>query len=33
MLLYHVNNIPYTFKFDESTSSQIEKQYDGYLQY
>ena len=33
MLLYDVNNTPYTFRFDESTSSQIKKQYDGYLQY
>ena len=30
---YDVNNTPCTFKFDESTSSQIKKQYDGYLQY
>ena len=33
VLLFDVNNTPYTFKFDESTSSQIKKQYDGYLQY
>ena len=33
MLVYYVNNAPCTFKFDESTSSQIKKQYDGYLQY
>ena len=33
MLLYDVNNTPYTFQFDESTSSQFKKQYDGYLQY
>ena len=31
MLLYDVNNIPYTFKFHESASSQIKKQYDGCL--
>ena len=33
MLLYDVNNKSYTFKFDESTCSQIKKQYDGYIQY
>ena len=33
VLLYDVNNMPYTFKLDESTSSQIKKQYDEYLQY
>ena len=24
---------PFTFKFDETTKSQIKKQYDGYIQY
>ena len=24
---------PFTFKFDETTTSQIKKQYDGYIQY
>ena len=33
MLLYDVNNTPCTFNLDELTSSQIKKQFDGYLQY
>ena len=24
---------PFTFKFDETTTTQIKKQYDGYIQY
>ena len=27
------SEIPFTFKFDETTTSQIKKQYDGYIQY
>ena len=33
MLIYDVNNTPFTFKFDESTTSQVKKQYDAYLQF
>ena len=32
-LIYDVNGVPYTFKFDETTTIQTKKQYDGYLQY
>ena len=33
MLIYDVSNTPFTFKFDESTTSQVKKQYDAYLQF
>ena len=26
-----IKDVPYTFKFDETTSSQVSKQYDGYF--
>ena len=26
-------DMPFTFKFDESTTTQVKKQYDGYVQY
>ena len=32
-LLFDVRGVPYTFKFDETTTIQTKKQYDGYLQY
>ena len=32
-LTYDVRNKPFTFKCDETTTSQVKKQYDGYLQY
>lgn len=32
-LVYDVNSTPFTFKFDETTNRQVQKQYDGYLQY
>ena len=32
-LIYDVNNTPYSFLFDETTSSQVKKQYDPYLSY
>ena len=32
-LTYDVNGVPYTLKFDETTTIQTKKQYDGYLQY
>ena len=32
-LICDVKNSPYTFKFDEATNWQVQKQYDGYLQY
>ena len=32
-LIYDVKGVPYTFKFDETTTIQTKKQYDGYLQY
>lgn len=32
-LIYDINKCPFTFKFDETTTSQVKKQYDGYLQY
>ena len=34
MLIFDINNrTPFTFKFDETTTSQIQKQYDGYIQF
>ena len=30
-LLFDVKSVPYTFKFDETTTVQTKKQYDGYL--
>ena len=34
MLMYDVNTTPFTFKFDESTTSQVKKkQYNAYLQF
>ena len=32
-LMKILSEIPFTFKFDETTTSQIKKQYDGYIQY
>ena len=32
-LIYDTRGVPYTFKFDETTTIQTKKQYDGYLQY
>ena len=32
-LIYDFKRSPFTFKFDESTNSLIDKQYDGYVQY
>ena len=32
-LLFDVRGVPYTFKFDETTTVQTKKQYDGHLQY
>lgn len=32
-MLNDFKNKPFTFKFDETTTSQIKKQYDGYVQY
>ena len=32
-LLYDVNNSPVTFKLDETTTSELKKQYDRYVQY
>ena len=32
MLIYDVNNTPFIFKFDESTTSQVKTQY-AYLQF
>ena len=32
-LIYDVKSVPYTFKFDKTTTIQTKKQYDGYLQY
>lgn len=31
MVLHDVNNNPFTFKLDESTSSQVKKQYDAVI--
>ena len=32
-LLNNFKNQPFTFKFDETTTSQVKKQYDGYVQF
>ena len=32
-LIYDVRNTPFSFLFDGTTSSQVKKQYDAYLQY
>ena len=32
LLIYDVNNKPFTFKFDETTSSQVKEQYDACIQ-
>ena len=32
-LIYDVNNTPSTFKFSKTINRQVQKQYDGYLQY
>lgn len=32
-LIYDVNNTPYSFLFDETTNSQVKKQYNAYLSY
>ena len=33
MLKEDYKNTPFCFKFDETTTSQIKKQYDGYIQF
>jgi hypothetical protein len=33
LLLEEVRNVPFVFKFDETTTSQVKKQYDGYVTY
>lgn len=33
ILIYDINNKPFTFKFDETTSSQVKKQDDAYIQF
>ena len=33
LLLEEVRNVPFAFKFDETTTSQVKKQYDGYVTY
>ena len=33
LLLEEVRNVPFAFKFDETTTSQVKKQYDGYITY
>ena len=33
IILKDVQNKPFSFKFDESTTSQTKKQYDGYITY
>lgn len=33
LLLDDIKNVAFTFKFDESTTQQVNKQYDGYIQY
>ena len=33
LLLEDLKNTAFTFKFDESTTQQVKKQYDGYVQY
>lgn len=32
-LIFDLKDTPFTFKFDETTNSQVKKQYDGYVQY
>lgn len=32
-LMAKIKGIPYTFKFDETTTTQVKKQYDGYVQF
>ena len=32
-LIKDMQNVPYTFKFDETTTSQVKKQYDAYICY
>ena len=32
-LLKDIHGAPFTFKFDETTTSQVKKQHDGYIQY
>lgn len=32
-LLFDIKRTPFTFKFDETTNQNVDKQYDGYLQY
>ena len=32
-LIFDVKRTPFTFKFDETTNQNVDKQYDGYLQY
>ena len=33
MLLEDMKNMPFTFRFNETTTSQIKKQYDGYINF
>ena len=33
LLLDDIKNVAFTFKFEESTTQQVKKQYDGYIQY
>ena len=33
LLLEDLKNAVFTFKFDESTTQQVNKQYDGFIQY
>ena len=33
LLLDDIKNVAFTFKFDEPTTQQVKKQYDGYIQY
>ena len=33
VILAELRDLPFTFRFDETTTSQIEKQYDGYATY
>ena len=32
-LIYGISNTPFSFKFDETTTSQVKKQYNVYAQY
>ena len=32
-VMNELNGVPYTFKFDETTTSQVKKQYDAYIQF